>query len=51
MVEGVGVDEGVSVGDVLLAASGLPFAVFLGGWLKPNLVKKRWDFGLTPSAQ
>ena len=29
-VEGVGADEGVSVGDVLLPASGLPFAVLLG---------------------
>ena len=29
-VYGVGVDEGVSVGDVLLPASGLPFTVLLG---------------------
>ena len=29
-VDGVGVDEGVAVGDVLLPASGLPFAVLLG---------------------
>ena len=29
-VEGVGTDEGVAVGDVLLPASGLPFAVLLG---------------------
>ena len=29
-VEGVGADKGVSVGDVLLPASGLPFTVLLG---------------------
>ena len=29
-VEGMGSDEGVPVGDVLLPASGLPFAVLLG---------------------
>ena len=29
-VEGVGTDEGVAVGDILLPVSGLPFMVFLG---------------------
>ncbi len=28
-MEGMGADEGVAVGDVLLPASGLPFSVFL----------------------
>ncbi len=33
----MGVDEGVAVGDVLLPASGLPFAVFLGVVLSVEL--------------
>ncbi len=33
----MGVDEGVAVGDVLLAASGLPVAVFLGVVLSVEL--------------
>ena len=36
-VEGMGADEGVAVGDVLLPASGLPFAVLLGKVLSVEL--------------
>ena len=35
----MGVDEGVAVGDVLLPASGLPFAVFLGEVLSVELAE------------
>ncbi len=35
--EGVGADEGVAEGDVLLPASGLPFTVFLGEVLAVEL--------------
>ncbi len=39
-VKGMGTDEGVAVGDVLLPASGLPFSVFLGVRLKPEPVRE-----------
>ncbi len=38
-VEGVGLYEGIAVGDVLLPASGLPFAVFLGVVLSIELAE------------
>lgn len=43
--EGVGVAEGVAVGDVLLPAAGLPFAVLLGDVLAVEL-SEGYGFGL-----